>query len=102
MQEQTGEFYLNPNLFSFTDSDTVTVTLPAGYALENRPRDVKLEAPFGYYEAKVLAVKPDELQYVRNVKVSGGHYSPEVYRQWIDFIKAVNRADGQRTVLKKI
>lgn len=102
LQEQTGEFYLNPNLFSFTDSDTVTVTLPAGYALENRPRDVKLEAPFGYYEAKVLAEQPDELQYIRNVKVSGGHYSPEVYRQWIDFIKAVNRADGQRTVLKKI
>lgn len=102
LQERDGEFYLNPNLFSFTDRDTVIVTLPEGYGLENKPRDVKLEAPFGYYESQVLSVKPGELQYIRSVMIKGGRYGKEVYTQWLDFIKAANRADRQRTVLKKM
>lgn len=100
-EERYGEFYLNPNHFSFTDRDTVTVTLPAGYLPESQPRDVKLETPFGYYESKVLRGKPGELQYIRHLQVRGGHYARETYGEWVKFTEAVNRADRQRTVLKK-
>lgn len=101
-EERSSEFYLNPNIFSFTDLDTVTVTLPAGFVLENRPKDVKLEMPFGFYESRAVALQPDQLLYIRKVLVKGGRYPKEVQRQWTDFIKAVNRADQQRTVLKKM
>lgn len=101
-EERSSEFYLNPNIFSFMDLDTVAVTLPAGFVPENRPKDVKLEMPFGFYESRVVAIQPDQLLYIRKVLVKGGRYPKEVQQQWTDFIKAVNRADRQRTVLKKI
>lgn len=99
--EQSKEFYLNPNIFSFMDLDTVRLTLPDGFVLENRPKDVRLEAPFGFYESRIIAGEPGQLLYIRKVLIRGGRYPREVHRQWIDFIKAVNRADRQRTVLKR-
>ena len=100
--ERSKAFYLNPNIFSFMDTDTVTWVLPDGFEVENAPKDVRLEAPFGYYESRLESREPGQLRYSRKVQIKGGLYPAEVYKQWVDFVRAVNRADRQRTVLRKM
>lgn len=101
LEERKDDFYLNPNGYSFLDIDSVTVTLPAGFVVENRPKDLKIDAPFGEFEFKVSVLSTNQLLFLRKVKLQGGKYPKEVYKEWIDFVKAINRADKQRTVLKK-
>ena len=101
LEERKDDFYLNPNAYSFLDIDSVTVTLPVGYVVENRPKDLRIEAPFGEFEFKVSVLSSNQLLFLRKVKLQGGKYPKEVYKEWIDFVKAINRADKQRTVLKK-
>lgn len=101
LEERKDDFYLNPNGYSFLDIDSVTVTLPAGFVVENRPKDLRIEAPFGEFEFKVSVLSSNQLLFLRKVKLQGGKYPKEVYKEWIDFVKAINRADKQRTVLKK-
>ncbi len=95
------EFYLNPNLYAFTEEDTVTVNIPAGFVLENKPRDVYLETRFGSYTSQVVEIQPGMWRYIRKVVIDGGRYPGETRQEWSDFTRAVNRADRQRTVLRK-
>lgn len=101
LEERKDDFYLNPNGYSFLDIDSVTVTIPAGFVLENKPKDLTIEAPFGEFDFKVLVLSSNQFLFLRKVKLQGGKYPKEVYKEWIDFVKAINRADKQRTVLKK-
>lgn len=101
-EDRKEDFYLNPNIYSFLDTDSVVVRLPSEYIIETKPKECKIEEVFESYKNTIDTSVPNQITYKREVVVKGGTYPKESFKLWMEFIKAVNRADRQRTVLKKI
>ncbi|WP_066830525.1 DUF3857 domain-containing protein [Rufibacter ruber] len=83
---------------AFHDVDSVEYEIPAGYKPESVPSPVKITTAFGQFEAKVQ-VKGSKLLYVRQLTMHKGRHSPEKYKELVDFLKQVVRADQQQVVL---
>ncbi len=99
-ENRKSSLYLDPNYYSFEDTDTLHYVLPKGWKTESLPKDELLEETFGQY-TRILKRDGDNLLYIRKVKVLGGNYAIDTYQQWISFIKKVNKADQAKVVLLK-
>lgn len=84
----------------YTDEDEVTYTIPTGYHLEKNPLNVTIEKPFGRFTA-TMALKGDQLVYVRKLKFIDGTYSKDTYQDLVDFYQAIVDADEYNVVLVK-
>ncbi len=91
-------FYLDPNSYSFEDSDEIIFHIPEGLKTEASPKDITIESSFGYYSSSIERIE-NNLKYHRKIRVKGGLYPTDTYDEWIQFVKDVNRADKQRVVL---
>ncbi|RYE36632.1 MAG: DUF3857 domain-containing protein [Sphingobacteriaceae bacterium] len=85
----------------YLDSDDIVYQLPDDYKIENRPRNVKVETPFGQYQATV-ELKDGKLIYNRKLQLNAGTYPAETYRELTDFYEKVFDADNDHfTLIKK-
>lgn len=82
--------------------DSILVTFPVGYKLENVPKDVSFAHSFGEFYHKILPNGSNQLWYYRKIILNGGEYGEELYNEWVSFVKSIHRADRQRIVLKKV
>lgn len=84
----------------YTDEDEITYTIPAGYKIDLRPKNVKIEKPFGRFEASVT-VNGDKVIYSRKLQVIDGDYSKETYQDMVDFYQQVTDSDDDNITLTK-
>lgn len=84
--------------YSYYDKDSITYTLPQGYAPEHIPEPISLTSPFGEYSCKIT-VSGDKLTYNRILLMKKGTFSKESYSQFVEFYKQIARADKQKVVL---
>ncbi|AWV98065.1 DUF3857 domain-containing protein [Arcticibacterium luteifluviistationis] len=96
-EDRKTNLYLNPNIYTVEDSDVILFHIPEGYKTEKSPKPILLESPFGVYASEVKR-EGNTLNYTRKVSVKGGTYDKSMYSEWVDFLKAINRADKQRVV----
>jgi hypothetical protein len=87
--------------YGFKDTDEIVYTLPKGYKAEFVPADVLLESEFGKYTAKAV-VKDNTIVYIRTQMINSKKYSPEKYKDLVDFYRKIYLADKQKAVLAKI
>ncbi|HEY0175804.1 MAG TPA: hypothetical protein VGC08_05460, partial [Pedobacter sp.] len=87
--------------YGFKDTDEIVYTLPKGYKAEFVPADVLLESEFGKYTAKAV-VKDNTIVYTRTQMINSKKYSPEKYKDLVDFYRKIYLADKQKAVLAKI
>lgn len=85
---------------SFTDIDSVEITLPAGYQPESMPKDVSVDGRFGRYTASVKFVN-DKLIYYRYHQQTAGRYPPVDYHELVKFYELLYQSDRQKVVLVK-
>ncbi|WP_210462780.1 DUF3857 domain-containing protein [Rufibacter roseolus] len=83
---------------SFHDVDSVEYEIPAGYKAESMPQPVKITTAFGEYQAQVQ-MKGTKLIYVRQLTMHKGRHKAEQYKELVNFLKQVSRADQQQVVL---
>ncbi len=100
--ERKSDFYLDPNYYSFVDIDSTVLFVPKEFVIENKIKNQKIEKEFGTFEVSVSDLPDNKILYVRKVRISPGLYPKELYSEWLEFLKNVNRADRQRLVFKKI
>lgn len=100
--ERKSDFYLDPNYYSFVDIDSTILLVPKEFVIENKIKNQKIEKAFGTFEVSVSDLPDNQILYIRKVRVSPGLYPKELYSEWLEFLKNVNRADRQRLVFKKI
>jgi hypothetical protein len=85
---------------AFTDVDSVTLKIPAGYQPESVPGDVAIDTRFGKYAASVK-VKDDRIVYYRRYEESVGRFPPADYQDVVKFYERLYKADHTRIVLVK-
>ena len=95
--ERTEPLYIG---FGYLDEDEVTLTLPEGYTIENLPKDVTLDEPFGHFEMHLHA-DGLQLRATYSMLMRAGTYPKEQYAGYVAFLRAVVKAYGQKVVLKR-
>jgi len=85
---------------AFTNIDSVTVKIPAGYVPEAVPQDVTINNKFGKYATSVK-VSADKIVYYRRYEESIGRFPPADYPDLVKFYERLYKADHNRIVLVK-
>jgi hypothetical protein len=85
---------------AFTDIDSITIKIPAGYESEAVPQDIAIDCKFGKYSAAVK-VLPDRIVYYRRYEESVNRFPPADYPDLVKFYERLYRADNSRIVLVK-
>lgn len=88
-------------LRGYVDVDDVNIKLPTGYFLNEIPEDIVVETVFGTYKSSLERISESEIKYHREIKIFGGVYEKEAYKEYRNFRKKVARADKQKIVLSK-
>ena len=85
---------------AFTNIDSVTLKIPAGYQPEAVPADVAIDSRFGKYSTSVK-VTADKIVYYRRYEESIGRFPPADYPDLVQFYERLYKADHSRVVLIK-
>lgn len=90
--------FINHN--AYTDIDSVVISVPAGYEIEARPKDVTVQGEFGTFRTS-LQFTGDKLIYYRYLQQSAARYPPAEYAALVKFYEQLYQSDNQRVVLVK-
>jgi len=90
--------YINDN--AYTDIDSVVISVPSGYQVEARPKDVAIQGEFGTFRTS-LTFANDKLVYYRYLQQSEARYPPAQYLALVKFYEQLYQNDNQRVVLVK-
>ncbi|MBC5775499.1 DUF3857 domain-containing protein [Pontibacter sp. KCTC 32443] len=85
---------------AYTNTDTITYEMPAGYTLEYKPNDANYSTEFGSFKT-TTKVDGQKVMYVRTLEMNKGRYKPEAYTKMLEFMNNVVKADGQQLVFVK-
>ncbi len=83
-----------------TDIDSVVISVPAGYQVEARPKDVVIDGRFGSFRSSIR-FENDKLIYYRYLQQQADRYPPAEYQALVKFYEQLYQADNQRVVLVK-
>jgi hypothetical protein len=82
----------------FSQTDSVEITIPAGYETELKPGDVQLEGKFGRYTVHTV-VRPDKIIYFRKFEQFSGRFPVNEYDEVVKFYNQIYSSDHSRIVL---
>lgn len=85
----------------YYDEDSLTFTIPARYKTAALPLKRVIEKPFGKYTS-VIAVKGNDISYIRTMQLNEGIYKPELYEELVDFFQQIADADSMKIVLDAV
>lgn len=85
---------------SFTDRDTVELTIPNGYQPESVPTDVVIESPFGNYRSETK-VKGDKIIYIRFYQREKSRLPPAKAKELAEFFEKIYKSDRSKIVFVK-
>ena len=88
------------NKEAFTEIDSITIKIPAGYESEAVPDAIHIDCKFGKYSASVK-VADDRIIYYRRYEKSINRFPPSDYPDLVKFYERLYRADNSRIVLVK-
>lgn len=84
--------------YPYTEQDSLLVTFPEGYFLENLPKDIELSTPYGKYE-RSIAEKDGKYLITRKFIFNKGIYPAESYEDFKSFVKDVQKYDKEKLVM---
>ncbi|REC46495.1 DUF3857 domain-containing protein [Chryseobacterium pennipullorum] len=82
------------------DEYAIDYQLPAGYFIEEVPRDVNLDSEFGTYSLS-FSKKEDQLLVKRVLRINKGLYPKEKYNDYVRFRKKIFAADHAKILMSK-
>ena len=80
--------------------EAIRVSLPEGFAVDEKPRDVELHAEFGDYSASWV-IEDGALIFARELTVRNAEIAPDGYAAVRDFFRAIAGAEQAPVVLAK-
>lgn len=96
--KRTSDFYLNPEIYNFTNIDSLVFEVPEKYSKESVPGAVKIESEFGVFETSFEEID-NQFHYTQKLAMKGGRFPAERYSSWIEFLRKIRRADRAQIVL---
>ncbi len=80
--------------------DTICYKIPAGYLVEFKPGEFKVESVFGTCSSKVMQ-NGNEILYIRRSERNRGIFPNTEYNHMIDYYRQIAKADKEQLVLVK-
>jgi hypothetical protein len=84
----------------FSEADTIIYKIPPDFVLYSKPESISLETAFGVYKTEVITTET-EIRYIRSYSINKLSYPVSRFSEMADFLNKVNRADGNKVVLKR-
>ena len=97
-EERLEDFYIETG---YCDEDEIIITLPEGSEIEATPSDVIINESFASFHS-IIKRKGSQIIITNRLLVKSGTFDKSSYSRFIEFMKKVNTAYGQKVVLKKI
>ena len=97
-EERLEDFYIETG---YCDEDEIIITLPEGSEIEATPSDVIINESFASFHS-IIKRKGSQIIITNRLLVRSGTDDKSSYSRFIEFMKKVNTAYGQKVVLKKI
>ena len=85
---------------SFTDIDSIEISIPVGYVVESSPKEVDIKNKFGSYSYKVQ-FEGNTIKLSRKLMLYAGTYSPESFIEFASFHDTMFKADRSKMVFVK-
>ena len=85
----------------YLDEDDITLTIPEGYAIEARPKDVSIEYPFATFSS-TLQVAGNTIHVKNRLLTRSGTFDKSLFPQLAEFFTTVSSTYSQKIVLKKV
>lgn len=86
--------------YGYIYTDSFSIKIPEGYAVEAMPKPVAMENAFGMYKIQV-SYKDGVINLTRRYERNSGNYPAADYKKMVDFFDAIYAADRARMVLVK-
>ena len=84
----------------YLDVDDITMTIPEGYVVEARPKDVSIEYPFATFTFS-LQVEGNTIHVCNRLLRHSGTYDKSLFSQLSEFYRTISNTYNQKIVLKK-
>jgi hypothetical protein len=81
--------------------DTIVINIPAGYKLENMPKNINISKPYGSYKTE-YKVEENKIYYLRSRTRLRNIYSGKMFNEYVKDINAIYNSDRSKIVLVKI
>lgn len=85
---------------AWRDSDTAIFSVPPGYTVEAKPKDVSMENQFGKYDI-TYRISKDNIEVIRSESSNRKNYPASAYPELVKYYDAIYKADHSRIVLVK-
>lgn len=85
----------------YLDTDEIVLTIPEGYAIEARPRDVTLTEAFGSFSFRMVE-EGRQIRISNRLLMHAGVFPSRLYPQLVAFRKTLADTYAQKLVLKRI
>lgn len=84
-----------------SETDSVEIAIPGGYAPESVPQSLSVQSRFGKYQVS-YKVEANRIVYYRKLEEYNGFFDKSVYDELVKFYDQVYKADRARIVLVKM
>ena len=81
-------------------NDTIIVQMPEGYNVENLPKAVEIESPYGYFKSDI-AEKDGQLIYIQTLEIKKGRYPATAFEEMKKFYNRIETLQSGKIGLKK-
>ncbi len=85
----------------YLDKDAYVIKIPEGFGLEVIPDAVFIENQFGYYKLSVEVSDEQTIIVNREILVRRGFFPPDLYQEYYDFRRVIQRHDQSKFILIK-
>ncbi len=85
---------------SYTDIDSIKITIPQGYSIESKPNDLKIDTKFGSYSIE-YKVKDNNIELIRKCSKNDFRLPASEYLSLSKFYQKMNKADNSKMVFVK-
>ena len=96
-KERNEELYIANG---FMDESTITLTIPDGYSVESKPKNIAIEKPFGTFSFR-FSLQENTVKVQYGLLLKKGIYDKSLFADFSDFIKQVSRTYSQKVALKR-
>ena len=86
----------------YYDTDEISISLPAGFAIEATPQNSALITKFGEYKTEIIKIDNSNLIYKRSIFIKKGFYKNTEYDEYRLFMEQISKNDNAKMILTKI
>ncbi|HSN48878.1 MAG TPA: DUF3857 domain-containing protein [Flavobacterium sp.] len=86
----------------YYDTDEISISLPAGFAIEATPQNSALITKFGEYKTEIVKIDNSNLIYKRSIFIKKGFYKNTEYDEYRLFMEQISKNDNAKMILTKI